>query len=164
MIYRVIFSSLLDRYLLFLSDEDGLRLLIRRSEKDVLSELEHLGSSKKGGLSEIVQDTKTYLEGRNVDFSRCKVDMERLTQFERKVIEAVRAIPYGSICTYAELAELIGERRAYRAVGQALGKNPAPIIIPCHRVVAKRGIGGYAWGIEMKKKLLALERGDALAG
>jgi O-6-methylguanine DNA methyltransferase len=90
--------------------------------------------------------------------------MERLTQFERKVIEAVRAVPYGTICTYAEFAKFIGERRAYRAVGQALGKNPAPIIIPCHRVVAKRGIGGYAWGIEMKKKLLALERGDLLAG
>ena len=62
--------------------------------------------------------------------------------------------------TYSELAEKIGSR-AYRAVGNALGKNPIPIVIPCHRVVAKKGIGGYSEGIDIKTRLLELEKINA---
>ncbi|RJS73588.1 MAG: MGMT family protein, partial [Candidatus Syntrophoarchaeum sp. WYZ-LMO15] len=87
------------------------------------------------------------------------VNMESLTPFERMVMEKVREIPFGEVRSYQELASSIGRERAYRAVGRALGKNPAPIIIPCHRVVAKDGIGGYAFGVDMKKKLLVLEKG-----
>ena len=159
MIYRVIHSPLLDRYLLLLADKRGIRLLIRRSEAEVLSDLSGLGECREGTLFRVVRDLKTYLGGRNVDFRKYMVNMESLTPFERMVMEKVREIPFGEVRSYQELASSIGRERAYRAVGRALGKNPAPIIIPCHRVVAKDGIGGYAFGVDMKKKLLALEKG-----
>ncbi|VUT27763.1 MAG: Methylated-DNA--protein-cysteine methyltransferase [Candidatus Syntrophoarchaeum sp. GoM_oil] len=155
--YRVIYSDLLDRYLLLISDKGGLKLLIKRSPEEIPSDLPTLGRSK---LYEVVRDLKTYLRGQNVDFSECMVNMETLTLFEKRVMEEVREIPYGSVRTYGEVAGSIGNKSAYRAVGRALGKNPAPIIVPCHRVVAKAGIGGYAFGINMKEKLISLEKGS----
>ena len=81
----------------------------------------------------------------------------RVTPFQFKVLEAVSAIPYGSTATYGELAARIGSPGAARAVGAACGANPIPLIIPCHRVVGSSGLGGYAGGLELKRKLLALE-------
>jgi methylated-DNA-[protein]-cysteine S-methyltransferase len=81
----------------------------------------------------------------------------RVTPFEFKVLEAVSAIGYGSTATYGELAERVGSRGAARAVGAACAANPIPLIIPCHRVVGASGLGGYAGGPELKRKLLAHE-------
>jgi methylated-DNA-[protein]-cysteine S-methyltransferase len=79
------------------------------------------------------------------------------TPFQKKVWEEIRKIPYGQVRTYKEIAEAIGS--APIAVGTACGKNRIPIIIPCHRVVSKNGLGGYSFGkgIETKKILLKLE-------
>ena len=80
------------------------------------------------------------------------------TPFRRKVWAEAAKIPFGQTATYAEIAKRIGSPRATRAVGQALGANPIAIIVPCHRVVATHGKGGYAWGLVRKDKLLAHEK------
>lgn len=83
--------------------------------------------------------------------------MKQLSSFAKKVYKAVLSIPLGQVRTYKWVAEKAGKPKAYRAVGQVLNKNPFPVIVPCHRVVAARGkLGGYAWG--SKKALLNLER------
>lgn len=77
--------------------------------------------------------------------------------FETKVYQALLQIPYGSVLSYKELAQKINHPKAYRAVGNANSKNDLPIFIPCHRVVASHGLGGYNGGLEIKKFLLELE-------
>lgn len=80
------------------------------------------------------------------------------TDFQRDVWLALAEIPYGETISYAELASIVGRPTAFRAVGQANGSNPIPIVLPCHRVVASGGgIGGYGGGLAMKRSLLALE-------
>ena len=84
----------------------------------------------------------------------------RGTEFQRRVWAMVASIPYGSRTTYSALAEAIGRPRAYRAVGAANGRNPLPIVVPCHRVVGASGaLTGYGGGLEAKRALLALEAG-----
>jgi len=100
-----------------------------------------------------------YFEGELIDFAS-DVDISNFGPFTQKVLIETRKIKYGETITYSELAEKIGSRAA-RAVGNALGKNPIPIIIPCHRVVAKKGIGGYSGGIDIKTRLLELEKRNA---
>ena len=83
------------------------------------------------------------------------------TPFQQEVWQALRNIPYGQTCSYGEIAARIGRSRAVRAVGQANHRNPIPIFIPCHRVVGRRGaLTGYAGGLELKERLLMLERGE----
>ena len=82
--------------------------------------------------------------------------------FHRAVWEAMRTIPCGSALTYQEVAELAGSPRAVRAVGQACGANPLPLIVPCHLVLAGSGIGGFRLGLAGKLKLLELETELAL--
>jgi O-6-methylguanine DNA methyltransferase len=80
------------------------------------------------------------------------------TEFQLRVWNALRAIPYGAVRNYADIARAIGQPGAARAVGQANGCNPLPIVIPCHRVIASDGtIGGYSGGLAIKHRLLALE-------
>lgn len=80
------------------------------------------------------------------------------TSFQRAVWTALESIPFGETVSYRELAEIVGRPKAFRAVGQANGANPIPILLPCHRVVAADGkIGGYGGGSEMKRALLSLE-------
>jgi methylated-DNA-[protein]-cysteine S-methyltransferase len=106
---------------------------------------------------ELIDDLIRYLSGEVVDFSGYGVDLSGLTDFEQEVLCETRKIRYGSVVTYSELAARIGKPNAARAVGNALSKNPLPIVIPCHRVVSKGGIGGYAFGVEAKRCLLKLE-------
>ncbi len=81
------------------------------------------------------------------------------TPFQQRVWRSLTEIPYGAVCGYGDLARSIGNPGAARAVGQANGANPIPIIIPCHRVIAADGsIGGYSSGLPVKRQLLALER------
>jgi len=83
---------------------------------------------------------------------------KELTHFERKVYTVVKKIPFGETRTYAWVAREIGSSGASRAVGNALNKNPFPIIVPCHRVVRSGGsIGEYAFGRDLKKRLLEIE-------
>jgi methylated-DNA-[protein]-cysteine S-methyltransferase len=80
------------------------------------------------------------------------------TDFQLRVWNALRKIPYGAVRNYGDIARAIGQPNAARAVGQANGCNPLPIVIPCHRVIASDGsIGGYSGGLAIKHRLLALE-------
>src|SRR5213083_699136 len=86
----------------------------------------------------------------------------RATAFQRRVWEALRKIPYGSTRSYSEIARAMGNAKATRAVARACATNPVAIVVPCHRVVRADGdLGGYRWGIERKKELLARETGKA---
>jgi methylated-DNA-[protein]-cysteine S-methyltransferase len=93
--------------------------------------------------------------------SRRDFDLElapRGTAFQLRVWQALRAIPYGAVRSYGDIARALGQPTATRAIGQANGRNPLPIAIPCHRVIASGGsIGGYTGGLERKHRLLALE-------
>ena len=77
--------------------------------------------------------------------------------FHLKVWQRMRKIPWGSALTYGEMAAAVNSPRAFRAVGQACAANPLPIIVPCHRVVAQDGLGGFSGGLDWKRKLLELE-------
>ncbi|MCH5335969.1 MAG: methylated-DNA--[protein]-cysteine S-methyltransferase [Campylobacter sp.] len=79
------------------------------------------------------------------------------SEFEQKVYRALIQIPYGKVASYKQISEKIGHKNAFRAVGNANSKNELPIFIPCHRVVASKGLGGYSGGLEIKKFLLKLE-------
>ncbi|HUX04354.1 MAG TPA: methylated-DNA--[protein]-cysteine S-methyltransferase [Acidimicrobiales bacterium] len=79
------------------------------------------------------------------------------TNFQRDVWSALRAIPYGEVRTYAQVADQVRRPRAMRAVGNANHANPWPVVVPCHRVVARHGLGGYGGGPEVKRFLLELE-------
>lgn len=105
----------------------------------------------------LYQDISRYLSGEKVDFSQYETDLSSLSEFQQLVLNETRKIPYGETITYSELARCIGKEKAVRAVGTALSKNPYPIIIPCHRVVARSGDGGYRGGMELKKRLLEME-------
>ena len=80
------------------------------------------------------------------------------TAFQKRVWTALLTIPYGETLSYGEIAQMVGCRSA-QAVGQAVGRNPIALIIPCHRLIAANGqLGGYAYGTEIKKQLLELEQ------
>lgn len=83
--------------------------------------------------------------------------------FTRRVWSLLQKIPFGQTATYAELASQAGSPRGARAVGGACAANPLPVIVPCHRVVASHGLGGYAYGLEWKRTLLELERTQGTA-
>lgn len=99
-----------------------------------------------------------YFKGTKKPFPWKLVKLTTGTEFEKKVWKELWKIPYGKTVSYKDIARKVGSPKAVRAVGQANKKNPFPIIIPCHRVIASDGsLGGYAYGVEMKIKLLRLE-------
>jgi len=85
------------------------------------------------------------------------------TAFQYDCWRALETIPYGEVTTYADIAAAVGRPRAARAVGNANHANPWPIVVPCHRVVAANGLGGYGGGVDVKEFLLALERSSVAA-
>jgi len=111
---------------------------------------------------EVRQLLERYAVGQRVDFSKVAIDVAATTEFRRAIIRATRAIEHGQTVSYGELASRAGRPRAARAVGTAMSSNRIPIIIPCHRVLASNGLGGYsaARGLEFKKRLLELEGGQ----
>ncbi len=110
----------------------------------------------------LARELEQYFAGRRTAFD-LDVDLAGLTAFQRRVLEATKRVPFGSVTTYRTIADRAGNERASRAAGAALGANPVPIIVPCHRIVASDGsLGGYAGGLEAKRALLAIERGDAV--
>ena len=98
---------------------------------------------------------REYLDGKRKEFD-LRLHLTG-TDFQKQVLSEVARIPYGQTATYGEIARRIDKPGASQAVGAANGSNPLPIVIPCHRIVAGDGIGGYAGGLELKRKLLKLE-------
>jgi methylated-DNA-[protein]-cysteine S-methyltransferase len=108
-------------------------------------------------LRECVRQLDEYFSGKRRKFS-VQLDLSTATPFYSDVWKMVQAIPYGRTRTYSDIAETLDNPSATRAVGQANGNNPVPIIIPCHRVIGKSGkLTGYAYGLRVKQALLAIE-------
>jgi len=110
-----------------------------------------------GRFAEAFRQLGEYLTGGRRSF-HLDLDLRRDSTFQRRVWATTEHIPYGEVRTYGQIARAISSPGAARAVGRALGDNPVPIIIPCHRVVRTDGsLGGYGQGPEIKRALLALE-------
>ena len=106
-------------------------------------------------LKEAATQLQEYFAGERTDFD-LPMELDG-TPFQRGVWAALSRIPYGETISYGELARRVGRPKGPRAVGQANGRNPIAIIVPCHRVLASNGIGGYGGGLPVKRALLALE-------
>ena len=101
---------------------------------------------------------KRYLDGEAIEFPTSRLDPNTCTPFQWQVLLAERTIPRGRVCSYRQLATIIQNPKAARAVGSALARNPFPIIIPCHRTVRSDGsLGGFGGGLPMKRALLEME-------
>lgn len=119
--------------------------------------------SLAGTPPKYVQNLKTWLKNyglglQNLPFPRRNLDFSSGTPFQKRVWAVLSKIPYGKTKSYKWIAEQLGYKGGYQAIGQANKRNPFPIVIPCHRVIAADGtLGGYAAGIALKKKLLRIE-------
>jgi len=108
------------------------------------------------------REIRDYLAGRSAA-PEVPLDPTGGGSFTRRVREAARAVPPGATISYGELARRAGSPRGARAAGQVMARNPIPLVVPCHRVVAAAGLGGYAGGPALKARLLALEAGRTRA-
>jgi len=111
-------------------------------------------------LDRVRRELDEYFEGRRRSFE-VPLDLSRVRGFSRRVLEATARIGFGEQSTYREVATAAGSERAVRAAGNALGANPVPVIVPCHRVLRTGGgLGGYTGGLERKRLLLEVEGVD----
>jgi methylated-DNA-[protein]-cysteine S-methyltransferase len=111
-------------------------------------------------LDEPRRELDEYFAGRRSSFDMA-LDWQLTAGFGRRVLQATARIPYGSVSTYKDVAAQAGSPRGSRAAGNALGANPLPIIVPCHRVVySGGGLGGYTGGVARKRVLLGVETGQ----
>jgi methylated-DNA-[protein]-cysteine S-methyltransferase len=125
-----------------------------------LSRAAAIATDPPAAIRDAIGEITAYCRGSPVAFASVDLDLARVPGFAHGVYAAARAIPWGRTATYGELARRIGQPLAARAVGQALGQNPLPIIIPCHRILASGGkLGGFSAyrGARTKRQLLALE-------
>lgn len=118
--------------------------------------LVEVGEKNGSFIEEAISELRRYLEGALREF-RCPVDL-RGTPFQQEVWHEIKGISYGMTASYGDVARAVGRPKAFRAVGRAVGANPVPIIIPCHRVVGHDGsLRGYGGGLALKEALLRLE-------
>ncbi len=131
---------------------------------------EHPGveeSAPSATIRSIVDAIVRLMDGEAVDLSGAGLDMAGISTFHRRVYELARTIPPGQTLTYGDIARLLDAPGSARAVGQALGRNPFPIIVPCHRVLAAGGrSGGFSaeGGVRTKLRMLAIEQGAWVPG
>jgi len=125
---------------------------------DALKSISHEEVNRKNHhFEKLCSKFDRYFAGEKMSFDE-PLDFLIGTEFQKKVWQKVRQIPYGQVRTYGEIAAQIGNPKAVRAVGGANGANPIPILVPCHRVVAAGGkLGGYGGGLDVKEYLLRLE-------
>jgi methylated-DNA-[protein]-cysteine S-methyltransferase len=112
-------------------------------------------------LDEVRRELDEYFTGSRHQFD-VPIDWQLTRGFGRRVLRATARIPYGGVSSYKQVAAAAGSPRGFRAAGNALGTNPIPIVVPCHRVLhSGGGLGGYTGGLERKQLLLDVERGAA---
>jgi methylated-DNA-[protein]-cysteine S-methyltransferase len=156
------------RVLVAVGDAGLVRVSFRRGDASFVAELrQRLDADavrSASRTSDVVGQLRDYFGGTRRAFD-LPVDLAWLTPFQRRVLEATATVPAGRVVSYGDIARRIGRPRGSRAVGQALGRNPIPIVIPCHRVVAAGGrLGGYTGGLGIKRTLLRIEGALAAAG
>jgi methylated-DNA-[protein]-cysteine S-methyltransferase len=145
-----------------LGSERGLRrsILPHDSEKDILNALgDDIGGAALSAnyFENLVVRLRDYFTGKEVSFPDA-LDLAAYTPFQRRAWEITRNIPFGETRSYSWIAQQMQNPLAMRAVGTALSKNPLPVIVPCHRVLAINGkLGGFSDGLDMKRSLLQLE-------
>jgi len=154
-----VYKTRLGRFLISVDDDavTGVELYIE-DEKELTNEqlLMNYEILETEIMKETVRQLIEYLEGKRKIFD-VKINPKG-TEFQKKVWEALRAIPYGETRTYKQIAEAVGNSKASRAVGMANNKNPIICIIPCHRVIGGNGkLVGFACGLEVKDQLLRIE-------
>jgi methylated-DNA-[protein]-cysteine S-methyltransferase len=134
-------------------------ILPQQSPDDVLILINATNARQdKNAFSDLIQRLMRYFNGEIIQFMD-QLDLSKATTFEKLVWQAARQIPRGQTRSYGWIAKRIGKPNAARAVGQALGRNPIPILIPCHRVISSNGeLGGFTGGIDIKQTLLNLEK------
>jgi methylated-DNA-[protein]-cysteine S-methyltransferase len=160
-VYYAAMRTPIGRILAAATDSGLVRVSFRQDESSFVAELRRRLTAdvvrSRAKLAPVVAQLDRYFSGRCLTF-RVPVDLRHVTPFQRRVLMAACRVPTGRVVSYGEIARRIGHPRASRAVGQALGRNPVPIVIPCHRVIAGNGgLGGYTGGLRIKKKLLAIE-------
>jgi len=137
-----------------------IRTFLSDSQENILKEsslTEHFSESLSPVLRQLKKDLQVYARGEKVDFSRYYLPLSDYSPVAQRVWAQTRLIPYGQVRSYKWVAQKVGSR-GFRAVGQIMGKNPFPIIIPCHRVIASDGgLGGFGAGLNLKIKLLERE-------
>ncbi len=141
---------------LLLTGENGLLEEIHFPNSAENAVIEDDWQNNRGAFSDVLQQLEEYFAGRRKVF---KIKMNpKGTDFQRRVWQELQRIPYGKTASYGEIAHRIDNPKACRAVGGANGKNPIPIIIPCHRIIGTDGsLTGFGGGLELKKDLLRLE-------
>ena len=123
-----------------------------------------LEAAPPGEIAGAIEAITRLLRGEETDLSAIRLDLAQVPEFHRRVYDLARAIPSGGTSTYGEIAVQLGDRSVARAVGQALGQNPVPLIVPCHRVLAAGGkFGGFSanGGVLTKLRLLSIEKAPA---
>ncbi|MFX0042435.1 MAG: methylated-DNA--[protein]-cysteine S-methyltransferase [Candidatus Hodarchaeota archaeon] len=165
-LFYTTFSSPFDTFTIIWK-EIGSNIQLQRiflSDPGIKSEVKALDSFKQikfGSSSSIKllgEKIQRFLNGEIIDFNLKLLDFNQCFKSQKKVLLAEYAIPRGWVSTYERIADKIGIHNGARVVGNALAKNPFPIIIPCHRVIKTNGdLGGYQGGLNMKRKLLELE-------
>ncbi|MCL2196973.1 MAG: methylated-DNA--[protein]-cysteine S-methyltransferase [Treponema sp.] len=139
---------------LFIAEENGVICDVSFKKDKITSDYE---KDETKILKETIKQLGEYFDKKRKNFN-LPISLHG-TDFQIKVWNALKKIPYGETCSYTQLAAAIGNPKACRAVGMANNKNPAAIIIPCHRVIGSNGsLTGYAGGLEIKKRLLDLEK------
>lgn len=134
---------------------EGEETEMRRQLEDRFGEIRTLPRRDPAGAASAL---RAYFQGDLAALDRIRVDLGGTT-FQEAVWSELRRIPAGAMISYAELAARVGKPKAMRAVGTANGSNPVPVIVPCHRVIAKDGtLGGYGGGLDRKRLLLEHER------
>ena len=166
-VYYSTLATPIGRVLVAVNDSGLVRVSFREREVAFVARLraelraEVMRSPER--TARIVHQLRAYFAGHRRRFD-IAVDLSNLTPFHRRVLMACAEVPSGRVVSYGEIARRIGQPRGSRAVGQALGRNPVPIVIPCHRIVAAGGIGGYGGGLTIKRKLLRIEGALAAVG
>lgn len=145
--------------LLLAGDEQGLqRLGFPQGKGHVAPESDWVENDNF--FTEVKRQLNAYFDGELKEFSLALAP--RGTEFQLRVLDALQRIPFGETCSYGELARVIGKPNASRAVGAANGRNPLPIVIPCHRVIGSNGtLTGFGGGLDVKQFLLNLENPGA---
>lgn len=146
--------------IILVGDENGLeRLYFDVPQAKQKLDMSPLWIENTSFFAEVIKQLDEYFAGDRKEFD-VKLNLTG-SEYQRKIWELLKEIPYGQTRTYKEIAERSGDPNASRAVGNANGKNPVPLIIPCHRVVgADSKLTGYAFGVELKQKLIQFENSN----